>query len=136
MLRLAQAREEIGVVDDQWGRPTAAADLADAILSLIARLLSGDDRAAGFFHYAGSGDTCWAGFAEAIFEESARRGGPFAHVRRIPTSGYPSPARRPANSRLDTSKIESIGVRVRPWKEALGACLDELLGSASLRPDS
>jgi len=133
MLRLAETREEIGVVDDQWGRPTSAADLADASLSLVTRLLSGDDLASGVFHYAGAGYISWAGFAKAIFEGSAQRGGPVARVRRIPTSEYPTPSRRPANSRLDTSKIEAIGIGVRPWRDQLAICLDELLGSPSIR---
>jgi dTDP-4-dehydrorhamnose reductase len=133
MLRLAETREEIGVVDDQWGRPTSAADLADASLGLVTRLLSGEDLASGIFHYAGAGDTCWAGFAEAVFEGSAQRGGPVARVRRIPTSEYPTPARRPANSRLDTSKIEAIGIWVRPWGDQLATCLDELVGPPSIR---
>lgn len=133
MLRLAETREEIGVVDDQWGRPTSAADLADASLGLVTRLLSGEDLASGIFHYAGAGDTCWAGFAEAVFEGSAQRGGPLARVRRIPTSEYPTPARRPANSRLDTSKIEAIGIGVRPWRDQLATCLDELVGPPSIR---
>jgi dTDP-4-dehydrorhamnose reductase len=133
MLRLGETREEIGVVDDQWGKPTAAADIAEAALALAVRLMAADPASSGVFHYAGAGEACWADFAEAIFEGASRRGRPQTRVRRIPTSEFPTPTRRPANSRLDTSRIETLGVKVRPWREALEICLNELLGPPTLR---
>jgi dTDP-4-dehydrorhamnose reductase len=126
MLRLADSREEVGVVADQLGRPTAAADLAAALLELGLRMTRRDIAAEGLFHYAGAGDATWAEFAEAVFAASARRGGKQPRVRRITTAEFPTPARRPANSRLDTAKIERLGVRPRPWREALEICLDRL----------
>lgn len=121
MLRLAESRDAIGVVADQCGRPTAAADLANACLTL------GRARIGGVFHYAGAGDATWADFAEAIFAEAAARGRKAARVQCITTAEFPAPAKRPANSRLDTSKIEALGINPRPWREALVRCLNELL---------
>jgi dTDP-4-dehydrorhamnose reductase len=126
MLRLAESRDEVGVVADQLGRPTAAADLAEAVLAMGGRLLADDAAAQGVFHYAGEGEASWADFAEAVFDASARRGGPRPRVRPITTAEFPTPARRPVNSRLDTAKIEGLGVRPRPWREALETCLDRL----------
>ena len=127
MLKLAQTRPEISVVDDQVGRPTWAEDSAGGALRLVQALLDRDDRASGVFHLSGEGDATWADFAEAIFEESALRGGPRPAVRRITTAEYPTPARRPANSRLDCSRItEILDWRTRPWRGSLAACFDNL----------
>ena len=127
MLKLAQTRPEISVVDDQVGRPTWAEDCAGGALRLVQALLDRDDRASGVFHLSGEGDATWADFAEAIFEESALRGGPRPAVRRITTAEYPTPARRPANSRLDCSRItEVLDWRTRPWRGSLAACFDNL----------
>jgi dTDP-4-dehydrorhamnose reductase len=127
MLHLAQTREEIGVVADQSGRPTWAADLA-VTCTKVARLLAAKERIAeGVFHYAGAGDATWADFAEAIFEKARAHGWPSARVKRIATADYPTPAKRPANSRLDTGKIEvDLDLRPRPWREALDLCLREI----------
>ncbi len=127
MLKLAATRPEIPVVDDQVGRPTWAEDSAGGALRLVQALLDRDDRALGVFHLSGAGDATWADFAEAIFEESALRGGPRPAVRRITTAEYPTPARRPANSRLDCSRItEVLDWRTRPWRGSLAACFDNL----------
>lgn len=129
MLRLAETRDEIGVVHDQVGRPTWARDLATVALTMAMRAMDRDPSAAGIFHYCGSGDASWAEFAEVIFEFAMLRGARGARVKRIPSIEYPTLANRPANSRLDTRKIEqSLGVRPREWREAIGLCLDELLG--------
>jgi dTDP-4-dehydrorhamnose reductase len=127
MLRLAQTRDELGVVADQLGRPTWAEDCARGALHVTQALLDGDPRALGVFHLAGAGDASWADFADAIFDESGRRGGRRPRVNRITTADYPTPARRPANSRLDTTKItQALGWAPRPWRESLAACFDEL----------
>jgi dTDP-4-dehydrorhamnose reductase len=127
MLRLAQTRPEISVVSDQWGRPTWAQDLAAACYITACALAADNADARGIFHFAGADDATWADLAEAVFSEAARRGHPAAKVIRIPTSQYPVPAPRPANSRLDTKKIERVlGVRPRPWREAVSKCLDEI----------
>jgi dTDP-4-dehydrorhamnose reductase len=128
MLRLGATRGEVRVVADQVGRPTAARDLAAACVAVTERLLAEDQATAGVFHYAGAGDASWADFAEAIFEEAAKHGRAPVRVARITTADYPTPARRPANSRLDTTRIEtSLGIRPRPWRDALRECVAELL---------
>ena len=106
MLNLAATREEISVVADQHGAPTSAHDIADGVIK-VARNLEGSaaPNLRGVFHIIAQGEATWAEFAEAIFALSRDAGGPFARVKPIPTSDYPTPARRPANSRLDTAKI-------------------------------
>jgi dTDP-4-dehydrorhamnose reductase len=127
MLRVGETRDELGVVDDQLGRPTWAEDCARGALHVVARMLDGDPKAQGVFHLSGAGDATWADFAEAIFEESAARGGPRPRVKRIATADYPTPAKRPANSRLSCSKItQDLGFKPRPWRDSLAACFKEL----------
>ncbi len=127
MLRLARSREEVGVVSDQIGRPTWAQDCASGALRLVQALIDRDPSGRGIFHLSGAGDATWADFAEAIFEESALRGGSRPQVRRIATADYPTPAVRPANSRLDCSKIlRALDWPTRPWREGLKACFTEL----------
>ena len=132
MLRLAAERDALSVVDDQHGCPTSAADLA-AALAVIARRLATDAAApTGTFHCVNAGDTTWRGFAEAIVAGSARRGGRSVPVKGIPTSAYPTPARRPANSRLSTDSLtEAYGIAPRPWQAALDDILDRLVGPVS-----
>jgi len=106
MLRLAATRDEVGVVADQHGCPTSALDLADAVLIVAANLAGSHNPALrGTFHAAGTGEASWADLAEAVFAASAAAGGPFSTVRRITTADYPTPARRPANSRLHCGKL-------------------------------
>jgi dTDP-4-dehydrorhamnose reductase len=127
MLRLAQTRDEIGVVADQIGRPTWAEDCARGALRVAQAFLEGELDSPKVFHLSGAGDAVWADFAEAIFEQSAARGGPRPRVNRITTADYPTPARRPANSRLDCSRIEqALDLPMRPWRESLAACMREL----------
>ncbi len=130
MLRLAAEREELGVVADQIGNPTFAPDIAAGIVAVARRLLT-DPRNRGLrgtFHMSGAGETSWAGFAEAIFAGSAARGGPSARVRHIATADYPTPARRPSNSRLDCTRLaETYGVCLPRWQDSLARCLDRLL---------
>jgi dTDP-4-dehydrorhamnose reductase len=127
MLGLGETRDEVAVVADQLGRPTAAPDLAAACVELVTRRLAGDAAVCGVLHYAGTGEASWAEFAEAIFAEAVLRGRHPVRVRRIATADYPAAAARPANSRLDTSKIERLGIAPRPWRAALGPCIHELL---------
>lgn len=125
MLRLGAEREELRVVADQRGCPTAAADIAAAIVRLAAA-----DHGWGTFHYAGAGPTTWHGFAEAIFAGAAARGARVpARVAAIGTADYPTPAVRPANSVLDCSRIDRVhGIVARNWRGALEGCLDALIG--------
>jgi dTDP-4-dehydrorhamnose reductase len=133
MLRLAENRDEVAVVADQLGSPTSAADLAEAIIA-VARALIGrpsDGALRGTFHAAGSGEASWADVAEAIFEASAAQGGHSARVKRITTADYPTPARRPANSRLDCSLLAvRYGLRLPDWRTPLRACVAELVAAA------
>lgn len=125
MLRLAAERDVVRVVADQHGCPTAAADIAAALQTITLRLIAEREAPTGVFHFAGAGETSWAGFAEAIFAASRALGGPFAEVEPIPTTAYPTPARRPANSRLDCRRItESYGIVPRDWR----AATDEITG--------
>jgi dTDP-4-dehydrorhamnose reductase len=135
MLRLAASRPELSVVADQHGCPSYAPDIADAVIAVARRLLAEpqDSSLRGVFHLCGTGSTDWAGFADAIFAESARRGGPSAKVRRIGTADYPTPARRPANSRLDCSKLgHAYGIAMPHWSDALSRCMDELAQQGAL----
>ncbi|MEO0680704.1 MAG: sugar nucleotide-binding protein, partial [Pseudomonadota bacterium] len=134
MLRLAD-RERLTVVDDQHGKPTSAQDLAAAILFIAPRLAAAEegDPAFGVFHYSGAGTTHWAGFAEAVFEGALARGmiGSSPAVAHIPTSDYPTPAARPANSALDCTRFETVfGLKTAPWPDALGRTLDRLARDA------
>ena len=130
MLRLAESRDELGVVADQLGSPTSAPDLAAAIIAMAKALAArpGDASLRGVFHAAGTGEASWADLAETVFAASAALGGPSATVRRIATSDYPTPARRPANSRLDCSLLAARhGLRLPPWQESVRSCVATLL---------
>ena len=130
MLRLAATRDEVSVVADQRGAPTFAADLAAAILAAAPRLMTSPpgDEAFGVFHLSGTPDTTWHGFAAAIFAGAAARGHRAPVLHAIPTSAYPTPTRRPADSRLDCSRVAAVhGVHRPDWRPALDRCLDELL---------
>ena len=130
MLRLNETRDEVGVVADQRGNPTSALDIADALIATIAARMKDDASPAlrGVFHMTGSGEATWADLAETIFHQAAARGRRLTHVRRIATADYPTPARRPANSRLDNEKLARVyGVRLPEWRQSAAACCDRLL---------
>ncbi len=128
MLRLAGDRDEVSVVSDQHGCPTFAGDLAGAIATVTRALIAHADAPAGTYHFVNAGEATWSGFASAIFAASAARGGPSARVKPITTAEYPTPARRPGNSRLATAKIEAaFGIRPRPWQDALGEAIATLV---------
>lgn len=128
MLRLGREREELKVVDDQWGSPTAAGDVAAVCLDLAERIAVLDEpRHYGTYHFVGAGATTWCRFAQAIFELSAAWSGCRARVVPIPSDAYPTAATRPKNSRLDTRRIErTFGVTPRPWRSALTEVLAEI----------
>jgi dTDP-4-dehydrorhamnose reductase len=130
MLRVGAERERLTVVADQHGSPTSAADLAGALATIAMRLADDADAPGGTWHFSNSGPTTWHGFATEIFAQAARRGGPTPAVDAIPTSAYPTPARRPANSLLDTATLtRDFGIAPRPWRAALSDILDELMGT-------
>ncbi len=124
MLRLMKEKEQIGVVNDQVGSPTYAADLADTILKIIGNQKSEiENRKSGIYHYSNEGIINWYEFAVAIKEIS----GSNCKVNPILTSQYPTPAKRPHYSVLDKSKIRSVfGIQVKDWKESLRKCINKL----------
>ncbi|GEO14634.1 dTDP-4-dehydrorhamnose reductase [Microvirga aerophila] len=133
MLRLARERDNVTVVSDQHGSPTSALDIADGIIAVGLNLLTRPDESSlrGVFHMTGSGFTSWAEFAAEIFLQSARLGGPSAQVRPIGTADYPTPAMRPANSRLDCSKLADIHRVALPiWQTSLKPCVKRLIDEA------
>lgn len=132
MLRLAKERKELKVVDDQVGAPTSARLIAEATAGAIAKNFADGvldlDRfrqMGGLYHLTAAGRTTWYGFAQAIL--TGKEG--MAKVSPIPTSGYPTPARRPQNSVLDNSKLEKqFGFSLPDWKVGLQLCIEELSG--------
>ncbi|MBL1258686.1 dTDP-4-dehydrorhamnose reductase [Methylocystis sp. Sn-Cys] len=129
MLRLGESRDEISVVADQLGNPTSAIDIADALVLIARRLVSDNSTSLrGIFHLTGQGDASWADMAEATFAAAERYGRKPVRVARITTADYPTPARRPANSRLDNEKLAArYGVTLPPWRESLENCVARLL---------
>jgi len=131
MLRLAGDRDEVSVVADQVGNPTSALDIADGILAVATNMVS--DRypeQRGIFHMTAQGEASWAEFAQAIFAASVARGGPSASVLPIGTADYPTPATRPANSRLDCGKIaRAHGVALPDWHGSLDTVVARLLAN-------
>lgn len=130
MLRLCETQTVVRVVRDQHGNPTYAFDLADAVLQIAQRSITDDRRAtAGIFHLAGRGETSWHDFAQEIFCACSRRGARIPALEAITTEEFPTAARRPRNSRLDSSKAERVfGIRLASWHHSLETCLDRLVG--------
>ncbi|HMG50546.1 MAG TPA: dTDP-4-dehydrorhamnose reductase [Inquilinus sp.] len=121
MLRLGAERPELRIVADQRGGPTAAADIAAAILAVRDRALAPGFSDWGTFHYSGAPATTWYEFAAAIF---AAQGGGGPKLHPIATSDYPTPARRPANSVMDCGRIARVfGVAQPDWRQSLAAML-------------
>jgi dTDP-4-dehydrorhamnose reductase len=132
MLRLAETRDRLTVVDDQHGCPTSAADIAEALAVIAARLAKDAEAPAGTYHFVNSGEATWCGFAREIFRLAEAKGRTIPTVEGIPTSGYPTPARRPANSRLDTAKLtRDFGVEPRSWRTAVSEVVETLLAGQS-----
>ncbi|HSF96472.1 MAG TPA: dTDP-4-dehydrorhamnose reductase [Thermohalobaculum sp.] len=134
MLNLARTRPELRIVDDQRGNPTSALDLAEACSGLAPRLAgaAAGDPVWGLYHYAGRGTCSWADFAAEIFALAARHGVPVPQIERIGTADYPTPARRPANSALDTSKFEAtFGMDTVPWQQALARVIGMIMKESS-----
>ena len=128
ILRLASERDKLTIVADQWGNPTAASDIAAAIISVSERLTEAEgEDISGVYNFAGRGDVNWAGFARSILEISGRLDGPNAVVEDISTQEYPTRAERPANSKLHTQKFESTFGTVPSWKPALETCVAALI---------
>jgi dTDP-4-dehydrorhamnose reductase len=129
MLALAESRDEVGVVADQLGSPTYAPDIAVATIDIARNILRNpsDPLLRGVFHLAGRGETSWAGFAGAIFAFLADKCLRRPILRPISSAEYPTPARRPANSRLNCAKLARIyGIELPYWQDSLKICLERL----------
>lgn len=129
MLNLARQKERWGVVMDQRGNPTATADLAAAILAVAARAADGTAEW-GTYHFTGTGETTWHAFASEIVAAQSRFTGRTPEVAAITTAEYPTPARRPANSCLDSTRFASVfGMKARPWSERTHEVVSALLSA-------
>ncbi|BAN51117.1 dTDP-4-dehydrorhamnose reductase [Metapseudomonas resinovorans] len=123
MQRLLQERDELRVVDDQIGAPTWAGSIAQATVQLLDRWQAGN-RHWGVYHLTNQGETSWFGFASAIAEQLEAEGKACARLQPIPSSEYPTPARRPLNSRLDGRKLaKDWQLSLPDWRSALAECL-------------
>lgn len=133
MLRLGADRPALRVVGDQLGCPTSADDIAETVMTMLRAAVEGRAHW-GTFHFVNRGAASWHAFAEAIFARAAIHGRPSPSVEAITTADYPTPARRPANSRLATTKIErDYGVVPRPWRDATDAIVDQLIAKERAR---
>jgi len=138
MLRLAQTRERIAVVDDQHGSPTTAIELANATCAIVKGAMEGkfgaEENWAGLYQMTCSGETTWCGFARAIFERAGMLlGGKAPIVIPIASAEYSTPARRPRNSVLSNAKLNKVfGVQLAPWEAALDAVVRELEAQSAL----
>ncbi len=122
MLALSQSRPELTIVADQVGGPTAAGDIAEALLRIAAAFHRGEG-ATGTYHFSGAPDVSWADFAREIFARAGRA----TSVTDIPSSAFPTKARRPGNSRLDCASLETVFGIPRPdWRRSLSTVLNEL----------
>lgn len=134
ILRLANERAELKIVNDQWGAPSSAPWIAEMTAQVLAQSQGADSpqewwsKNSGLYHLTPSGYTSWCGFTEEIISQALRLGlldkaAPI--VSGIPASAYPTPARRPANSRLNISKFEKqFGLSLPGWQSALAACFN------------
>ena len=130
MLRLARERDELRVVADQRGCPTATLDLAEAILA-VDRAITAGAVPWGVWHFAGTGATTWHGFASEIVDAAAPFTGKRPDVTAITTADFPTPARRPANSELDSSRFAAaFGYRAAPWRERAREAVRQLVTRA------
>lgn len=121
MLRLGGERKQLSVVDDQRGCPTSAIDIAETLLTIATK-----GGPAGTCHFVNAGEASWCELARFVFD----RAGMNVAVEAIATEDYPTPARRPANSRLSTEKLQrTFGIRPRPWQDAVGEVVDTLMGA-------
>jgi dTDP-4-dehydrorhamnose reductase len=137
MLRLARERERLSVIDDQIGAPTGADLLADitahALRHVLPPMRHNDLTPSGIYHVAAGGYTSWHGYARFVLEAAQKAGVVLkaspGSVDPVPTSGFPTPARRPHNSRLDTTLLQNtFGLHLPPWQQGVARMLAETLG--------
>jgi dTDP-4-dehydrorhamnose reductase len=132
MLNAGRKMPKLRVVADQIGNPTNADDLARAIITIAETIdqRGWNESFRGIFHAAGTGATSWHGFATAIFREAARYGQPQPEVEPIATADWPTPARRPADSRLDCDSLDHVfGIRLPTWETSLTREVDGVFGA-------
>lgn len=130
MLRLSESRDTLNIVSDQIGGPTPAADIAATLLEMGRHMQAG--HLGGTYHYSGQPAASWADFARAIFDQA----GCDVTVSDIPSSDYPTPARRPLNSRLDCAKLNTdFNIAAPDWQTGLSAVLHELGYGSDAAPD-
>ena len=130
MLRLAAERDSLGVIDDQFGAPTGAELIADITAHAITATRA-NPALAGLYHLAAGGETTWCGYARYVLEQSAAQGVALkAHAEQVnplATDAYPTPAKRPANSRLDTNKLQKAFALTLPdWRQGVARMLKEI----------
>ena len=131
MLRLAQERERLTVIDDQWGAPTGAELIADVSAHAIAQTRQQPGKA-GIYHLAPAGETTWFQYVKHVIAQAQQAQSAIkikaTEILPIPTSAYPTPARRPHNSRLDTRKLQAaFGLSLPPWQRGVDRMLVEIL---------
>ncbi len=131
MLRLAAERDTLTIIDDQHGAPTGADLLAD-VSAHAARMTLANPALAGTYHLVAGGETTWHAYARHVIEFARARGVPIKvaseAIRPVPTSAFPTPARRPANSRLDTRKLQqTFGLKLPAWEQGVDRMLTEIL---------
>ena len=123
MLRLASERDSLSVVNDQIGTPTYAVDLAEVLMNIIQSSITNKPSPFGIYNFSNEGVCSWHDFASAIFHQK----GISIDLQPIPTSAYPTPAKRPSYSVLDKSKIKNtFNLKINDWKTSLQSCLNQL----------
>ncbi len=134
MIRLGQDKPELNVVADQHGCPTAAADLAQAMLQICQALPTADDRVWGTYHYCGQGQASWYDLAVAAHDLAKAHGVKIvAHTRPITTAQYPTPAQRPAYSVMDCTRIrQTFAVSIHPWQDSLRRTIGRLYDETNI----
>jgi dTDP-4-dehydrorhamnose reductase len=137
MLRLARQKEALSVVADQWGAPTGAALIADVTAAMVQQLQMGKKIDSGIYHLVAAGETNWHGYAQHLLTRAVQKGLVMKFdpqsVQAIPTSDYPTPARRPANSRLDCRKLEAaLGITLPHWSQGVDQVVDMLMENRAL----
>ena len=131
MLRLAQERERLTVIDDQWGAPTGADLIADVTAHAVGLALR-DASLSGLYHLVAGGETSWHGYASHVIAQAQMRrpemNWAVQEIAPVPTSAFPTPARRPLNSRLNTHKLQTrLGLHLPPWQAGVDRLLSEIL---------
>ena len=130
MLRLAAERERLTVIDDQIGAPTGADLLADLTAQMVRQAMSSEIDLSGVYHAVAAGETSWHGYASFVIEHARQRGRELKvqAIDPVPTSAFPTPARRPHNSRLSAQKLQQVfGLRLPPWQQGVERMLTEIL---------